>query len=39
MDKYEQAQKLAELLEKAETAIEMKDIEGHEGRYAITPTG
>ncbi len=39
MDRYEQAQKLAELLEEAETAIEMKDIPGFEGRYAVTPTG
>lgn len=37
MDKYEQAQRLSELLDEAET--DMKDIEGFEGRYAITRDG
>lgn len=39
MDKYEQAQRLQELLEQAETAQEMRDIPGFEGRYAMTLDG
>lgn len=37
MDKYEQAQRLQELLEQAET--EMADIPGFEGKYAMTKDG
>ena len=39
MSKYEMAERLQELLEQAETAQEMKDIPGFEGRYAITKDG
>lgn len=39
MDRYEMANKLEQLLDSAETAQIMKDIEGYEGLYAITPSG
>ena len=40
MDRYEQAQRLQELLEQAETAQEnMRDIPGFEGKYAMTRDG
>jgi hypothetical protein len=39
MDKYEQAQRLQELLEQAETAQEMKDHPDFIGRYGVTRDG
>ena len=49
MDRYEDAARLQQLLDEAEEKIfqeqeeanniEMRDIEGHEGQYAITPDG
>ena len=39
MDRYDMAEKLQELLEQAEEEIEMKDIPGYEGKYAVTADG
>ena len=39
MDRYDMAEKLQALLEKAEEEIEMRDIPGYEGRYAVTRDG
>jgi hypothetical protein len=39
MDRYDMAEKLQTLLEQAEEEIEMKDIPGYEGRYAVTADG
>lgn len=39
MDRYDNAQKLSLLLDCAESGIQVKDIEGYEGKYAITSDG
>lgn len=39
MNKYEQAEKLQSLLDKAEEDLELRDIPGFEGRYAASASG
>lgn len=39
MNKYEMANTLEQMLDKAETAQIMKEIPGFEEQYSITPTG
>lgn len=39
MDKFEMAQKLQSLLDKAEEGLELRDIPGFEGRYAASASG
>lgn len=39
LDKYEQAEKLQQLLDKAEDDLELRDIPGFEGRYAASASG
>jgi hypothetical protein len=39
MDRYDMAEKLQALLVQAEEEIETRDIEGHEGLYAVTADG